>query len=537
MSKLIVNSLGYGFINHTSRTIFIPKQYLNDAKNDDVVEYKIIDENNNIAEITKIVDSAPEYGYVSHIWKNNFIIKTESKKQIYLDINNYNLNIDDMIQIKNNNILMNFGNRNDFKNKINYIKYKYEIKKTDYQFNINQIDNSEIERVDLTDLYTFTIDPTTSKDFDDAISISSDGTNYKLGVHIADVSSFIKVNSELDLIARNKMNTTYLNGDTNHMLPTELSNNLCSLVPGEIRKTVTVMANFNNHGELIDYQIFRSKIKSKKRYTYQDVREQINNYSMDNNIKNLYNFVSSKYTNVLGEFNLPIIDLKLDINKTPVNIELENYDMAHIMIEKCMILANEIVAEDLCKKNKLFPFRCHPKPNKDQEEKYNYFKQFSNNAFYQEVIKIKSYKNAFYSYKNISHYGLSSEKYCHFTSPIRRYIDIVIHRILLDEYQYSEEELEVICNLANKLESNSFKAENELLEIQKEYLIENSNTSQPAMIIDANKYGITVELLNYITERKIHISKLSDKRLIFDPINKKIYNNETTFTIGDIINF
>ena len=210
--------------------------------------------------------------------------------------------------------------------------------------------------------------------------------------------------------------------------------------------------------------------------------------------------------------------------------------MAHIMIEKCMILANEIVAEELSKRNVKFPYRCHPKPNLEQENKYNIQKNYSNNAFYQEVIKIKSYKNAYYTSDNISHFGLSSEKYCHFTSPIRRYIDLVVHRILLNEYQYTEKELDEICQQANTLETNSFKAENELLEMQKDYLISKNKDKKSAIIMDVTKFGITIELLDYITERKIHISNLSKERLNYDNDNKKLFNDEICYTIGDVIN-
>lgn len=544
MSKLIVNHLGYGFINLGNTTIFIPKQYMNGAKNGDLVEYEIKDETKNVAQISKILSSLPEYAYVSHIWKGDYIIKTESKKQLYFNKKNYDLNIGDSIKIKGDKVLFNFGNKDNFQNKIKYIKDKYNINSILFEKPTGDpvvpedfdILKSEESRQDLTDLYTFTIDPNTSKDFDDAISINEKSYGYELMIHIADVSHYIKHNSTLDNFAKSKMNTVYLNGDTIHMLPTGLSNNLCSLVPNEVRNTVSVITKFNKNGGIINYDIVRSKIKSNKRYTYDEVREQINNLSMDNNIRCLYNFITSKYDDILNEFNLSIVNIDLLDNKTPSCIKLEPYDMAHIMIEKCMILANEIVAEELNKRDVVFPYRCHPKPNIDQEEKYNEYKKFSENPIYQEVIRIKSFKNAYYSSNNISHFGLSSNKYCHFTSPIRRYIDIIVHRILLNEHEYSKEELEEICKNANELETNSFKAENELLEMQKDYLINENKGEKSAIIMDVTKYGITVELLDYMTERTIHISKLSKNRLTFDEDNKKLFNEEITYKIGDIIN-
>ena len=155
---------------------------------------------------------------------------------------------------------------------------------------------------------------------------------------------------------------------------------------------------------------------------------------------------------------------------------------------------------------------------------------------YQEIIKIKSFKNAYYSTDNVSHYGLTSSKYCHFTSPIRRYIDIVIHRILLEEETYTDEELDDICNKSNELESNAFKAEIELLEMQKNHLITNSDKeTEPAIVIDVTKFGISVELTNYLTEKKIHISNLDSNKLEYDQENKTLYNSNITYKIGDII--
>jgi len=539
MPKLIVNSLGCGFINLADKTIFIPKKKINGAMNGDIVEYLIENEENNVASITNIIQTVPDYGFVSHIYQGDYVIKTD-RKQYYFSMGSSDLEINDFVKINNNQILINFGNKDDFNNKIKYIKEKYQVNSSSYQkadgTNLTEEDFEETKRVDLTGLYTFTIDPTSSKDFDDAISISREEHGFTLGVHIADVSHYIKPNSALDIFAKQKMNTVYLNGDTTHMLPSELSNNLCSLVPNELRNAVTVMTDFDKQGNIIRYSIFRSKILSKKRYTYQEVRDQIENQVMDTNIENLYQFIKNKFPGIDTQYNLPMYNIQLDNQKSPINVEIESYDMSHLMIEKCMILANEIVAEDLSNKGALFPYRCHPEPSQEQEEKYLKQKNYSDNNFYQEIIKIKSFKNAYYSHDNISHFGLDSKKYCHFTSPIRRYTDIIVHRVLLNECTYSKDELDEICQQANELEGNAFKAELELLEMQKDFLIEKDNSQQPLLVIDVTKYGITVELLNYYTERKIHISKLSDKRLTFDYNTKRLFNDKDSYSIGQIVN-
>jgi ribonuclease R len=540
MSKLIVNNLGCGFINQDDKTIFIPRKKLNGAMNGDIVEYQIIDEATNVACVSNILEMVPDYGFVSHTYQDSYVVKTD-RKQYYFKIDKHELNINDFVKVHNDLIIVNYGDKNSFLNKIKYIKDKYNINTTEFPVQISDFDVEEKEedpdRVDLTELYTFTIDPTSSKDFDDAISIEFKENVYTLGIHIADVTHYLKKDSELDKHAQLKMNTVYLNGDTTHMLPTLLSNNLCSLVPNQDRNAVTVMTKFDIKGNLLEYQIFRSKINSKKRYTYDEVRQQIKgNVEMDVHIKNLNSFIVTKYPHVLEYYSLPIIDIKLDESKSPINVELEEYDMSHIMIEKCMILANEIVAEDLYSKGYNFPYRCHPSPSPDQEEKYLNLKTLSHNPMYQEIIKIKSFKNAFYSYNNISHYGLSSSKYCHFTSPIRRYIDIVVHRILLDEATYTDQELDEICSKSNELEGNAFKAEMELLEMQKQYLITNSDReTEPVIVMDVTKFGISVELTNYLTERRIHISNLDSDILKYDEENKTLYNSNITYKIGDII--
>jgi len=544
MSKLIVNNLGCGFINTEDRSIFLPRNKLNGAMNGDIVEYQIDNEETNVASISNILEKVPDYGFVSHIYHESYVVKTD-RKQYYFKIDTHDLNVNDFLKIHNDHIVVNYGSKDSFLNKIKYIKDKYNINtlkfEKDDQTPIQVSDFDVIEenanRVDHTELYTFTIDPTSSKDFDDAISIDFKENVYTVGIHIADVTHYLKKDSELDKHAQMKMNTVYLNGDTTHMLPTILSNNLCSLVPNQDRNAVTVMTKFDIRGKLIEYQIYRSKINSKRRYTYDDVRQQIKgNKEMDIHIKNLYSFIVAKYPQTLEHFSLPILDIKLNDSKTPIVMELEDYDMSHIMIEKCMILANEIVAEDLANKGFKFPYRCHPSPSEDQEKKYQNLKQLSHNPMYQEIIKIKSYKNAYYSPDNISHFGLTSSKYCHFTSPIRRYIDIVVHRILLGEATYTDEELDHICSKSNELEGNAFKAEMELLEMQKEHLIKNSQRdTEPVIVMDVTKFGVSVELTNYLTERRIHISNLDKDRLEYDSENRTLYNSNITYKIGDII--
>jgi ribonuclease R len=541
MSKININKLGYGFINIYNKTIFIPKQKINNASDGDVVEYNIIDENNNIGEITKILKSSPIYCKVNHIWNDFYVLKTIDfiKKQIYVKQNEFNLNINDIIKYNNGMVLENYGNNKE--TIYNYLLNKYNLKNI-YNSSLKEINTNEIlnstDRINLTDLDTFTIDPTSSKDFDDAISIVLNKDSFTLYIHIADVSHYIKPNTQLDNIAKDAMNTIYFNGKIIHMLPKFLSNDLCSLLPNKERRTVTVMINYDLNGKELDYKIFRSLIKNKKRYTYEKVRNQINTSSMDKNIKKLYDFIKKLYPDIDKNYCLPIPHINLDDNLKPSNITLEEYDLSHRMIEKCMVIANNIVARELTKRKVWFPYRVHQNDNNEKKNKYNKYLNYSTNKIYRQIIKVKSYTTAFYSPEKKSHNGLNLDMYCHFTSPIRRYIDIVIHRILLNDYDYSLEELNQICNHANKKESYSFKAENELIDIHKNQYLdkeENKDKIYNLLIIDVYKNGIKVQILDIMMEQIIHISKLSKNRLSFN--NKQLFNkqNNELFKIGDII--
>ncbi|VVU95697.1 RNB domain [seawater metagenome] len=539
MSKIIINHLGFGFINENDKTVFIPKSNTNGARSEDIVEYEIINSEDNIGNITNIVHSKDNYYIVSHIWKKQYVLKnldTFVKKQIYIDISEFNFVIKDIIRINNKNeIIENLGQYYGI-GRYAYLCKKYDINRfiPEEDFELNNIID---DRIDLTNLNVFTIDPTSSKDFDDAISVRKEQDKYILGIHIADVSYFIKPKSQLDMLARQKMNSTYLNGLTIHMLPSKLSNDICSLVPGQKRKTVSLEIEYNLAGELINYKIQRTHIISKKRYTYDQVRKQIDNNNMDSNISLLYNLINILYPNITTAYNLPCVHISLNDLKKATSIELEPYDMAHIMIEKCMIIANEIISNHLNKKNMIFPYRTHPAPSLEKLEKYRQSLNHSNNKMYQEISKIKSYSNAYYAIENDGHYGLDITKYCHFTSPIRRYIDIVIHRILLNEYTYTTEELKEICKLSNEKEVASFKAESELIEINKKELIKESNEELDMLILDVFRTGIKVQIIKYMLEHTIHISNLSKNRLLFDKDNKKLYNSEfdEEIKIGQII--
>lgn len=537
MSNIIINKLGFGFLNLENKTIFFPKEYIGKAKNGDEIEYEIIDNEKNVGKVTKVINERPLYCLVSHIWQGKYVLKDideNSKEQYYINCNNYQLNRFDVVKLEQNTIIKNYGNYYS-EGKINYIIDKYQLSDSKIDYKSSMISNNKIDRYDFKMLNTFTIDPVTSKDFDDAISINIEENYFILGIHIADVSHYIKPNTELDILARKNMNTIYLNGKTLHMLPNELSNDLCSLLPNKERKVVSVMIKYSKKGELINYEIKRSTIISKKRYTYNQVRNQINNNDMDENINNLYLAMNILYPNLKEEYNLPTANIILDENKIPLKVEIEPYDMAHKMIEKGMILANEIVSLNISKQNKSFPYRIHEDPINEKLEKYNQQIQLSSNPAYLEICKIKSYRNANYGIEKKGHYGLNLKSYCHFTSPIRRYIDIIVHRILLNEREYSDSELIEICQESNEKEQQSFKAEMELLEKQKQYLLDKDNNELQLLILDVNKNGVKCQIFKYMMEYYLHISRLDSQRLNFDKDNKILYNDKFSFKIGDII--
>ena len=407
------------------------------------------------------------------------------------------------------------------------------------------------DRIDLTSLECATIDPDTAKDFDDAVSVDRDEKgHYRLGVHIADAAAYIKRGSNLDQNAYRHCNSTYFPGFCLPMLPTELSNELCSLKPRVKRLTISVMAEFDPSGNMIDYKIFRSCIKSRKRLTYKEALAIIQNQKKHPLLPLLDRMV--ELCNLLKKkrFERGSIDFAMsegvvivDQKGEPQRIERVEYDITHQMIEEFMLKANEIVAVHLNKMGKALIYRIHDEPSPETfEDFYNYaralgfflppkpthldiqklFEQAKDSALASQlsVSFIRSMKLAFYSPDNIGHYGLALEHYCHFTSPIRRYTDLIIQRLLFNE-EDPKADLAEISDVCSQKERLSCRAESSVVLLKKLRLASlhaenNPDQDYSAVVTRVKPFALFFEVPQFDLEGSIHVSELGNDYFEYD---------------------
>ncbi|HDH53401.1 MAG TPA: ribonuclease R, partial [Nitrospirae bacterium] len=361
-------------------------------------------------------------------------------------------------------------------------------------------------RIDCRNLLTVTIDGETAKDFDDAISIRRTDAGYILHVHIADVGHYIPWDSALDLEARRRGTSVYFPGSVIPMLPEKLSNNLCSLVPGQDRLTFTVEMHFNREGQITDKDFYPGIIRSNERMTYTSVKTILVDHDSDERKRYGYLLESFELMEELCDilrkqrmkrgsldFDLPEPEIVLDLQGRPEAIIRAERNLAHMIIEEFMITANETVASRLEKAGVPSIYRVHEKPDTAKiEELKPIFNSFGLNVqksgigvFHSilrqtkgtaeesllNILLLRSLKQAKYSTENVGHFGLASKCYTHYTSPIRRYPDLIVHRILRDSIGkgglskkmtgYLEKNLPEIAVLSSKAERTAVEAERE----------------------------------------------------------------------------
>jgi len=414
-----------------------------------------------------------------------------------------------------------------------------------------EVPKSELKnREDLTKLTTMTIDPETAKDFDDALSISKDKKGYHLGVHIADVAHYVPVGTPLDLEAIQRGNSTYFPGYCLPMLPHELSDNLCSLQPNVIRLTVSVLVDFDKDGTVTNYRICRSFIKSAKRFTYEEAKEVLDGQlkSPHNDALNLMvelcNLLKAKrHDRGSIDFALPELVILVDEKGQPHKTKRVEYDITHQLVEEFMLKANELVATHLSEKGKPVVFRVHEAPDKEdfddfyamarsmgftlpssptQKDIQALFEKAQKTPYASQLAVgfIRSMNLALYSSANIGHYGLALEYYCHFTSPIRRYTDLVIQRLLFDQ-EGSDLEVDKIAQIASERERISFRAESSVktlkkLRLMNHWMKEDPNEVYDAIITRIKPFGIFFDINHLMLEGFLHISELENDYFVFN---------------------
>lgn len=451
----------------------------------------------------------------------------------------------------------------------------------------NKVDEQDIKnRIDLRNEVIFTIDGAEAKDLDDAIGIKKiENGNYKLSVHIADVSYYVKPNSLLDQEALVRGTSIYMLGRVIPMLPRELSNGICSLNAGEDRFTLSCTMEIDKNGNVKSSEIYKAVINVTERMTYTDVQKILDNSDVD---------IIKKYEKHINEFklmeelalilkqkrlekgylNLDIPESKIELDSEGRAINISKYEttFANEIIEQFMLIANETVAEKFFWLDAPFIYRVHETPDYEKVQELNKFlfnfglkiKANKDNIYPKEFAKIleeikgkdeekvvshlllRTLKVARYEDINKGHFGIASKYYCHFTSPIRRYPDLFIHRIIckyleenydvnekfIEEYKKQAEER---AKQSSEREKIATKVERESEDIKKaEYMENRIGEKYEGMISSVTSFGVFVELDNTV-EGLIRFEDLGNEYFIYDEDRKRLIGERSNivYKIGD----
>ena len=413
-------------------------------------------------------------------------------------------------------------------------------------------------RMDVRDWQMVTIDGEDAKDLDDAITISKEGDLYKLGVHIADVTNYVQEKSALDREAYERGTSVYLVDRVIPMLPHALSNGICSLNEGVDRLALSCIMTVNDKGMVVDHKIAETVVRVDRRMTYTSVKkileeqdeEEIAKYEelvpMFKLMEELANILREKRRKRGSiDFDFPETKMVLDKDGTPIDIKPYDRNVATKIIEDFMLLANETVAEDYFWQEIPFVYRTHDVPDEDKIKKlatfinnFGHSMHIANKEIRPKEIQkllakiegtseemlisrlaLRSMKQARYSAENTGHFGLAAQYYCHFTSPIRRYPDLQIHRIIKDNLRgrmnqdkvnHYEAILDEVAKKSSERERLAEEAERETVKLKKvEYMEKHLGEEFEGVISSITKWGVYVELPNTI-EGLIHVTNMRD---------------------------
>ena len=595
LGTMIANKKGYGFVDiEGDQDVFIPPNNINGAIHGDKVIVEITSPKGIDLEgrIVKIVDRKFKQMVGEIYYKKNkpylkldddrvnIIVEIDKKKtqgamaghKVLVKITN---------KLKDNNykgeVIKILGHKNDPGVDILSITNEMGIPDTFSASVMKELDNIPdevldkdlIDRVDLRKEIIFTIDGDDTKDIDDAISIEKVQDHYKLGVHIADVSYYVRPNTALDSEAFERGTSVYLADRVIPMLPHKLSNGICSLNPNVDRLAISCIMEIDKNGNVIDYNILKTVIKSQIQMTY----KKVNQILEENTIPEGY----EKYVDKLkmmadlakilrkNKENRGYIDFDIDESKIivdekgkAIDITLRNRGTGEKLIEDFMIVANETVASHIYYMQLPFIYRVHGEPD---EEKINNFMRYLNILGYHitadlkkltpktmqnilgqlkdkkefhllSALLLRSMQKAIYDTNNIGHFGIASKCYTHFTSPIRRYPDTTVHRLLHtylfdnninnETINYYERELPFVAEHTSDTERRSIECERAVDDMKKaEYMMDHIGEEFDGIISSVMNFGMFVELPNLI-EGLVKLDSLQGDYYTYD---------ETTFTI------
>jgi ribonuclease R len=436
-------------------------------------------------------------------------------------------------------------------------------------------------RRDFRGVPTFTIDPDDAKDFDDALSLQKlDEDTFEVGVHIADVSHFVTPDSIIDKEAQKRATSVYLVDRVVPMLPEVLSNFVCSLRPNEDKLCMSAVFKVDANGKVLDQWFGKTIIHSKKRYTYNDAQEIIEGKpgDFDAEIKQLHDWATKMRKQRMKqgalEFSGVEVKFKLDENGKPIGVFQKVMKEANFLIEEFMLLANRKVAESIGKTKgnktaKPFVYRIHDLPD---GEKLKSFKDFVGRLGYklqsivpekaswalnqlmaeikdkpeEDIIKqmaIRTMSKAYYDLDNIGHYGLSFEYYTHFTSPIRRYPDLIVHRLVMayknGKNPPNTDDLEKKCKHASRMEKVAADAERASIKYkQVEFMLDKVGQNFRGNVSGLTKWGMYVELEHTKIEGMIPLQSMDDDNYRYDEKTNRIIGTryKEVFEFGDPVN-
>ncbi|MSU20267.1 MAG: ribonuclease R [Pedosphaera sp.] len=426
-------------------------------------------------------------------------------------------------------------------------------------------------RIDCRQDTVITIDPDDAKDFDDAICLQSVSEDrWKLWVHIADVSQFVSPGTALDEEARKRGNSTYLVDRVIPMLPEALSNELCSLKPNVDRLTKCVEFLLSNAGDVLQAKFFSAVIHSKRRFSYQEVLailQRLPSDPIESMVHQAHEMAQKirrkRFKAGSLDLDFPESKIRLDPRGRIERIDRLENDISHQLIEEFMLLANEAVAARLMGLRRPAIYRIHEPPTEKRlqefrEDVLSHTIPCGNLGHRPEVQKLltklnslpigpalkigflKSLMRARYAVEPIGHYGLSKVKYTHFTSPIRRYADLVVHRALFGESHASTGALKKIADHISDTERNSSDAERDSKEVKlfaflKEQLRSGELQRYPALVIDMRNFGFFVDVSGLGLSGLVHLSSVEDDFFVFEPTRNQLVGRRTrrVIKIGD----
>lgn len=607
---LRMNKKGFGFVEVSGEEedIFIAPDNINKALNNDTVIVEILNKNSGEKREGRIVktlerDLSTIVGEIYFKKDKGYIIPDDKKLDIQLEIDRdkshgavdgHKVVVKILRNITKNRykgeVVRIIGHKNDPGVDILSIVCKYEINDTFPEEVIEELDSIPEEvreqdkkgRKDLTDVTIFTIDGDDTKDIDDAISVEKlKNGNYKLGVHIADVSYYVKEGSPLDKEAMDRRTSVYLVDRVIPMLPHKLSNGICSLNPGVERLAISCVMEIDNNGKTVDYEIFPSIIKSRLQMTYKKVNQVIEKNEIPEGYEPFVNDLKlmdelsqiirkAKINRGYIDFDVDEAKIIVDENCHPTDIVLRNRGRGENLIEDFMIQANECVATHIFYMDLPFIYRVHEYPKEEKIRDFISFvqslgytvkfntKDISPKAIQNLINQLKDKKEfkvlsslllrnmqkAIYLPQNLGHYGLASKCYTHFTSPIRRYPDTTVHRLLRTYLFNDDMSNQTINKWQEKLvyiaENSSFK-ERESVECEREvedmkmaeYMEDHIGEEYKGIISGVTNFGMFIQLDNLV-EGLIHVNDMKDY-FSFDEVTQSLIGERTKekFTLGD----